>query len=135
MLPRAHFLHNIETRLQELPDGIKRIVISKSVFKRQEEFLLFRLEYCHGRTYQMVITFQIADKRVRQTVKSGTGIIRVTGPEAALEITLVESVVGNRLFHPERCRLSAVHDAREIHRPEIVCRTVHFPPEAGKKTP
>ena len=135
MLPRVNLLHDIEARLQELPHGIKGIIVGQSIFQCQEKFFLTGFEDCHSRTNQMIVTSQITDKRVRQAVKSGTGIIRITRPEAALEITFVESMIGNGFVHTKRSRFATVHDTREIHRTEIVRRTVHFPPETGQKAP
>ena len=87
ILPRTYFLHNIKTRLQELMYGIKRVIISQSIFQRQKKLFLLGLEYCHRRTNQMIIAFYITYKRIRQPVESRTRIIHVSRPKTALEIT------------------------------------------------
>ena len=67
--------------------GIKRVIISQSIFQRQKKLFLLGLEYCHRRTNQMIIAFYIPYKRIRQPVESRTRIIHVSRPKTALEIT------------------------------------------------
>ena len=66
--------------------GIKRVIISQSIFQRQKKLFLLGLEYCHRRTNQMIIAFYITYKRIRQPVENRTRIIHVSRPKTALEI-------------------------------------------------